>query len=82
MLFLTFSKINKTVIAAMQQLSQQIMHSLHTYFAESDDTFSLTEDEMLNAKEFQQEFETGHSQYSLLFETELGYFAFFIHRPE
>lgn len=81
MLFLTFHKVNKTVISAMQQLSQQIMHNMHTYFMHTDDTFALSEDEMLSPKRFRQEFETGSSQYSLLFETELGYFAFCIRRP-
>lgn len=80
MLFLTFHKVNKTVISAMQQLSQQIMHNLHDSM-QTDDTFTLSEDEMLSPKRFRQEFETGSSQYSLLFETELGYFAFCIRRP-
>lgn len=81
MLFLTFHKINKTVISAMQQLSQQITHNLHTYFAHTDDSFSLYGDEMLSPRRFRQEFETGSSQYSLLLQTDLGCFAFCIRRP-
>ncbi len=81
MLFITFPIINKTVISAMQQISQQIMRSLRTYFAQADSSFSLCEDEMLSAKEFRREFETGTSQYSLLFQADLGYFAFCIRRP-
>lgn len=80
MLFLTFHKVNKTVISAMQQLSQQIMHNLRDLI-QTEDTFTLSEDEMLSPKRFRQEFETGSSLYSLLFETELGYFAFCIRRP-
>lgn len=81
MLFLTFHKINKTVISAMQQLSQQITHNLHTYFAHTDNPFSLYEDEMLSPRRFRQGFETGSSQYSLLLQTDLGCFAFCIRRP-
>lgn len=81
MLFIKFRKIDKTVISAMQQLSQQIMHNLRTYFAHTDSSFSLVEDEMLSPRRFRQEFETGSSQYTLLFETNLGYFAFCIRKP-
>lgn len=81
MLFIRFHKVNKTVISAMQQLSQQIAHNLHTYFSETDSSFSLVGDEMLNPRRFRQEFETGSSLYSLLFETELGYFALSIRKP-
>ena len=81
MVFLTFHKLNKTAISAMKQIFQQMMRNLHTYFTHTESSFSLYDDEILSTKEFYQEFETESSLYSLLFQTDLGYFAFCIQRP-
>lgn len=81
MLFLTFHKLNKTAISAMQQLAQQITRNLRTYFTHAESSFSLYDDEILSTKEFYQEFGAVSPQYSLLFQTDLGYFAFCIQRP-
>lgn len=81
MVFLTFHKLNKTAIAAMKQIFQQMMHNLRTYFTHTESSFSLYDDEILSTKEFYQEFEAESSLYSLLFQTDLGYFALCIQRP-
>lgn len=77
MLGINFKKIDKMVIEATKQLSQQMMKHMARYIKLLGQN-EFEKDHILTDEQFEQEFESGYPRYSLLFDTGMGYFAFCI----
>ena len=75
MLDVNFKKVDKVVLDATKQLSQQMIKRLGLYFKFLRQ-FEFEKDHVLTAEQFEKEFESGYPRYSLLFDTGMGYFAF------
>lgn len=74
MLDMEFKKVNKLVINATRQLSQQWMKRIGMYF-KSSVQYQLEKEHLLTMEQLQQEFNSAYPHYSLLFDTGIGYFA-------
>lgn len=77
MLGINFKKVDKMVIEAIKQLSQQMMKYMARYIKLLGQN-EFEKDHILTDEQFEQEFESGYPRYSLLFDTGMGYFAFCI----
>ena len=77
MLDVNFKKVDKVVLDATKQLSQQMIKRMGMYFKFLRQ-FEFEKDHVLTAEQFEKEFESGYPRYSLLFDTGMGYFAFFL----
>ncbi len=75
MLDVNFKKVDKVVLDATKQLSQQMIKRMGMYFKFLRQ-FEFEKDHVLTAEQFEKEFESGYPRYSLLFDTGMGYFAF------
>lgn len=75
MLDVNFKKVDKMVLDATKQLSQQMIKRMGMYFKFLRQ-FEFEKDHVLTAEQFEKEFESGYPRYSLLFDTGMGYFAF------
>lgn len=77
MLDINFKKVDKMVIEAVKQLSQQLMKHMGMYFKILGQ-YEFEKDHILTKEQLEQEFEADYPRYSLLFDTGIGYFAFCI----
>ena len=77
MLDVNFKKVDKVVLDATKQLSQQMIKRMGMYFKFLRQ-FEFEKDHVLTAEQFEKEFESGYPRYSLLFDTGMGYFAFYL----
>ncbi len=75
MLDVNFKKVDKVVLDATKQLSQQMIKRMGMYFKFLRQ-FEFEKDHVLTAEQFEKEFESGYPRYSLLFDTGMGYLAF------
>ena len=75
MLDVNFKKVDKVVLDATKQLSQQMIKRMGMYFKFLRQ-FEFEKDHVLTAEQFEKDFESGYPRYSLLFDTGMGYFAF------
>ena len=75
MMDVNFKKVDKVVLDATKQLSQQMIKRMGMYFKFLRQ-FEFEKDHVLTAEQFEKEFESGYPRYSLLFDTGMGYFAF------
>lgn len=72
-----FKKVDKMVLDAVRQISQQIMVHMRGYFKMLEQ-YEFEKDHMLTKEQLEQEFLSEYPRYSLLFDTGIGYFAFCI----
>lgn len=70
-----FEKVNSTVINATRYMTRQIMERLREYFP-SVELCDLKEENLMNYRQFKEEFDRESPRCSLLFDTSEGYFAF------
>lgn len=77
MLDIEFKKVDKMVLDAVRQISQQIMVHMRGYFKMLEQ-YEFEKDHMLTKEQLEQEFLSEYPRYSLLFDTGIGYFAFCI----
>ncbi|MDE6186100.1 MAG: hypothetical protein K2G39_11830, partial [Lachnospiraceae bacterium] len=77
MLGMHLKKMDKLVINAVRELSQQIADqvAIHLHLPSQ---YQLESNHVMTADQFQQEFSTKYFDYNLLFNTGTGYFAFCI----
>lgn len=72
-----FKKVDKMVLDAVRQISQQMMVHMRGYFKMLEQ-YEFEKDHMLTKEQLEQEFLSEYPRYSLLFDTGIGYFAFCI----
>lgn len=77
MLGIEFKKIDKMVLDAVRQISQQMMGHMRGYFKMLEQ-YEFEKDHMLTREQLEQDFLSEYPRYSLLFDTGIGYFAFCI----
>lgn len=70
-----FKKVDKMVMDATKQLSQQLLRCVGKYFQVTGQ-FKFEKDHVMTREQLLQEFNSGYPYYSLLFDTGMGYFAF------
>ncbi len=75
MLGMQFSKVDRIVVNAAKQLSQQLMRRIGAHFGMMRE-YRFEKEHILTKEQFEKEFEEGYPYYSLLFDTGKGYFAF------
>ncbi len=80
MLDMPLTKVDKMVINAAKQLSLHIVEQVRTHYHLTS-RYELESNHLVTPEQFEQAFYTGHFNYSLLFNTGTGYFAFCI-KPE
>lgn len=80
MLDMPLTKVDKMVMNAAKQLSLHIVEQVKTHYHLSS-RYELESNHLVTPEQFEQAFYTGHFNYSLLFNTGTGYFAFCI-KPE
>ena len=73
-------KINSMIINATRYTARQFVEKLKRYFP-SADLRKIKEESLLNYEQFQQVLEKKKLQFSLLFDTGAGYFAFCVSAP-
>lgn len=76
-----FEKINSTVINSTRYMTRQIMERVHDYFP-SVDLLELKEENLMNYRQFKEQFDRESPRCSLLFDTSEGYFAFSVVAPQ
>ncbi len=69
------NKLNPTLLNAVRYTARQFVESIKEHFLSSD-SYQLKSENLLTYEQFQKAFEKQKSQYSLLFHTESGYFAY------
>ena len=77
MLDIEFKKVDKMVLDAVRQISQQMMVHMRGYFKMLEQ-YEFEKDHMLTKEQLEQDFLSEYPRYSLLFDTGIGYFAFCI----
>lgn len=77
MLGIEFKKVDKMVLDAVRQISQQMMGHMRRYFKMLEQ-YEFEKDHMLTREQLEQDFLSEYPRYSLLFDTGIGYFAFCI----
>lgn len=77
MLDIEFKKVDKMVLDAVRQISQQMMVHMRGYFKMLEQ-YEFEKDHLLTKEQLEQEFLSEYPRYSLLFDTGIGYFAFCI----
>ncbi len=77
MLDIEFKKVDKMVLDAVRQISQQMMGYMRGYFKMME-KYEFEKDHMLTKEQLEQDFLSEYPRYSLLFDTGIGYFAFCI----
>ena len=77
MLDMPLTKVDKMVINAAKQLSLHIVEQVRTHYHLTS-RYELESNHLVTPEQFKQAFYTGHFNYSLLFNTGTGYFAFCI----
>lgn len=75
MLGVKFQRVDKMVIDATRQISQQLLKCLGMYFQVTGQ-YKFEKDHLLTRDQLLQEFNSAYPYYSLLFDTGIGYFAF------
>lgn len=80
MLDMPLTKVDKMVMNAAKQLSLHIVEQVKTHYHLSS-RYELESNHLVTPEQFEQAFYAGHFNYSLLFNTGTGYFAFCI-KPE
>lgn len=73
-------KVNSMIINATRYTAKQFVEKLKRYFP-SADLRKVKEENLLNYEQFQQVLEKKRLQFSLLFDTGVGYFAFCVSAP-
>lgn len=73
-------KVNSMIINATRYTAKQFVEKLKRYFP-SADLRKVKEENLLNYEQFQQVLEKKKLQFSLLFDTGVGYFAFCVSAP-
>ena len=68
-------KVDRIVVNAAKQLSQQLMKRIGAYFGVAE-KYHFEKVYLLTKEQFEKEFAMGYPYYSLLFDTGMGYFAF------
>lgn len=71
------NRMDKIVYDAVRQILQQFMKRIAIYLHVTG-TYKLEKENILTEDQFHMEFHTGYPQYSLLFDTGIGYFVFCI----
>lgn len=77
LLGIQLNKVVKMVNDATRQVLQYFMQNIGTHFNFLK-AYELEKDNILTADQFRQEFSFGYPQYSMLYDTGMGYFAFCI----
>lgn len=77
MLDIEFKKVDKMVLDAVRQITQQMMVHMRAYFKLLQH-FEYESDHILTREQLEQDFQSEYPRYSLLFDTGIGYFAFCI----
>lgn len=75
MLGVQFKKVDRIVVNAAKQLSQQFMNRIGVHFGATEE-YHFEKVYFLTKEQFEKEFALGYPYYSLLFDTGRGYFAF------
>lgn len=76
MLGLECSRINNTAVAAARQMDKQILNELTKYFPSDMSTYRLQEEALISNRGMKSLFAVRCPQYSLLFDTGMGFFTF------
>lgn len=75
MMNVEFQKADRMVLDAVRLLAQQLMRRLGMY-VQTAGQYRLENDHMMTREQLLQEIDVGYPDYSLLFDTGIGYFAF------